>query len=538
MVRFGMHVLRFSITSYLTRVVDRIALALFYLPREVGLLPKRRKYYGFTVRARGVTLKLLSRVRPTMWVTAERAFAELFFLLLFAIQAPILGPSAFGLVAAVMVFVGFWENVPGQAITEALLSIRQIEGRHFSTVTTTAAVLGLLFGAVVFGFAGPLAVAFGSANLASIMRVMAVLPLIHAFSIAPLAAAQREMRFQSTTLRTIASLLAGGVTGLALALTGAGVWALVWQALVQRLVAAVVLWLAVPVPLSFAVSRRHFREAAAFALPVMLSRVMAWASSQLPRLFLGLYLGTADLGLFSLASRLNTIVNAVAISPKATVARVDLRRFANAPASLAIAVRDMFLHISILGYPACIGGAAIAPTLFHTWLDSRWYGAIVPSQFMLLSCAPYVTFYGSTALLYALNLMKLEAGVTTALSLGGGLAIVAGSPFGLVTTSAAIGVLAAAVVPLPLLVIRRKCGLGVRDILLPQAPAFIASCGMGIAVWLLRLQFEAAGVPNALALCFELAAGAASYGGLLLLLMPERADRLRQYLRTATPNRR
>ena len=137
-------------------------------------------------------------------------------------------------------------------------------------------MLCLLFGAAVFGFAEPIAAAFGSAELASIMWVMAVLPLINAF----LAAAQREMRFQSTTLRTIASLLAGGVTGLVLALTGAGVWALVWQAIVQRFVAVVVLWIAVPIPLGFAVSSRHFREVASFAMPVMLSRVMGWASGQ------------------------------------------------------------------------------------------------------------------------------------------------------------------------------------------------------------------------------------------------------------------
>jgi O-antigen/teichoic acid export membrane protein len=480
--------------------------------------------------------KLLSRVRPTMWVTAERAFAELFFLLLFAVQAPILGPSAFGLITAVMVFIAFWEGVPGHAITEALLSIRQIDERHFSTVTTTAAFLSVLFGASVFGFAEPLAAAFGSPELVPIMRVMAVLPLIHAFSIAPLAAAQREMRFQSTTLRTIASLLAGGITGLVLALTGAGVWALVWQAVVQRIVAVVVLWLAVPIPFGLAMSRRHFREVSDFALPVMLSRVMGWASGQLPRLILGLYLGTADLGLFTLASRLNAMVNGVAIGPKATVARVDLRRFANSPGPLASAVRSMFLHISVLGYPACIGGAAIVPTLFHTWLDSRWYGAIVPSQLMLLSCAPYVTFYGSTALLYALNLMKVEAGLATALSLGGVFAVLAGAPFGLVAASAGIAACAVAVVPLPLIVIHRKCGLGVRDILLPQVPAFVASCGMGIGISWLRLRLEAANVPNALTLCLELAAAALLFGGPLLLLLPTQADQLRRYLRTVAPN--
>ena len=78
--------------------------------------------------------KPLARLlRPTVWVTAERAFSELFFLALFAIQAPILGPAAFGLVAAVMVFVAFWEGVPGHAMTEALLSTAR------STIGTSAA---------------------------------------------------------------------------------------------------------------------------------------------------------------------------------------------------------------------------------------------------------------------------------------------------------------------------------------------------------------------------------------------------------------
>ena len=65
----------------------------------------------------------------------------------------------------------------------------------------------------VFGFAEPLAKALGDTTLASIMRAMAVLPLIHAFSIAPTAAAERNLRFQSTVLRTIVSLFAGASSG-------------------------------------------------------------------------------------------------------------------------------------------------------------------------------------------------------------------------------------------------------------------------------------------------------------------------------------
>ena len=275
-----------------------------------------------------------------------------------------MGPHAFGLVTMVMVFVGFWEAVPGVAVTDALISIRDIDDLHFSTATATCALFCLLIGATVFGFAEPLANALGDATLASIMRAMAVLPLIHAFSIAPTAAAERNLRFQSTALRTIVSLFAGGVVGLALALTGAGVWALVWQALVQQLVAAIVLWAAAPIPLRLGFAQSHLRELAGFALPVMFARAMSWATGQVPRLMLGLYLGATELGLFSLATRLNDIVTQVAIGPRALVARVHLRWFATNPEGLGGAVQRVLLHISVLSFPLCVGGAAVAPTLF------------------------------------------------------------------------------------------------------------------------------------------------------------------------------
>lgn len=469
-------------------------------------------------------------MRPTVWVTAERAFTEVFSLTLFAVQAPILGPSAFGLVTAAMVFVNFWEGVPAIAITEALLSVRNLDQQHFRTATTASVLFCLAFGATIFAFAEPLATAFGNAELASIMRVMAVLPLIQCFSIAPVAAAQRAMQFETITLRTTISLIAGGIVGLVLALTGAGVWSLVWQAVAQRLVANVVLWLAVPMPFGLAISRRHFREMAAFASPVMLSRVMGWASSQLPRLFIGGYLGPADLGLFTIATRLNAIVNQVAIEPKARVARVDLRRFAADPRALPAAVRLIFLQMSLLTFPVCAAGAALVPILFHAWLDARWSAAVVPAQLMLLSSAPFVTFYGTTAVLYALNQQKWEAGIATILSVSLVVALAISARFGLVATTAAIAVVPLALTPLPILVTRQKCGLSFADILLPQAVALVAAGLMGGTVLMLRLWLEQR-YTSLTTLLVAGAAGAALYGLMVMVFMPRKTLRFAASLR-------
>jgi O-antigen/teichoic acid export membrane protein len=480
----------------------------------------------------------LRELPPTLWVTSEIVFAQLFTLFIFSIQAPILGPYAFGLITLIMVFVGFWEAVPGSATTDALISIREIDPLHFNTVTTASTLVSLAVGGIVFGFAKPLATALGHPQLVPLMRAMSALPVIHAFSIAPLAAARREMRFQSTAARTIASLFAGGVVGLALTFAGAGAWALVCQALVQRTVAAVVLWLAVPISLRFAVSPRHLGEVARFALPVMVARAMSWGSGQCPRLILGIYLGPTDLGLFSLGARLIDIVCQVAIVPKTLVARIDLRRFATDPEAFSKAVRRVFQHISFLAFPLCVGGAAVVPTLFRAWLDPRWQGAAVSSQLMLLTAVPYVTFYVASAVLLAVNRQNSEARISTAQGVGIMIAVGIFGHFGVVAAAAAIGAILVATVPLPIVVMRRRCSLSLRDILAPQAGALVAALSMGAAVWLLRMPFEAA-LGSVAALFVLIATGAGLYAILLALMMPRLSVPACQHLsgRLATKTR-
>jgi hypothetical protein len=58
----------------------------------------------------GGLLRILSQ-RPSVLVTFQVIFVQTFSALIFAIQAPLIGPQAFGLVALVMIVVGFFESV-------------------------------------------------------------------------------------------------------------------------------------------------------------------------------------------------------------------------------------------------------------------------------------------------------------------------------------------------------------------------------------------------------------------------------------------
>jgi O-antigen/teichoic acid export membrane protein len=465
-----------------------------------------------------------SALSPTSWVTVQTAFMQGFAFLLFAIQAPRLGPRPFGLISLVMIFAGFVEFVLGECASETLISIPQAELEHFDVMNTLCALISVAFGVGVFAVAEPIAAWFSEPELVPITRVMAVLPLLSVIAAPANAMSKREMQFRPLALRTIFSLIAGGIVGISLTLLNYGVWALVWQVITQKFLAAVVLWRAVPLRFRFGSSCRHARDFRAYALPLLVSRTMSWASGNVPRFILGTFLGVNDLGILSLASRLSDIAVQLFLVPRYAVARVALRQYAVNRAGLPEAIRQLVFGYALLSFPACLGGAAIMPTLFRTWLDARWTPGILPAQLLLLVCVPSVTIFTVGALLMALNQQRAAAWLETAQTVGAVLAVSISAPFGMIASAAGIAARPFALLPLPLLVSARKCGLSAAQILVPQLPLLMAATGMAGAVSFLQYCLKPY-VSGVILLLILASSGFVIYSGLVAARFPQFAAR-------------
>src|SRR5258705_12604411 len=153
-----------------------------------------------------------------------------------------LGPRAFGLIALVMVFIGFCEYVLEIAGTDALISVKNIEQRHYSTMTTVNVACGITLGALIFAFAPRIAAVFHEPELAPLLRFMAALPIFTVLASAPNAACRRDLQFEPLVSRVLVSTTIAGLVDLILTFIHYGVWALVWQPTIQRVVNVAILW--------------------------------------------------------------------------------------------------------------------------------------------------------------------------------------------------------------------------------------------------------------------------------------------------------
>jgi teichuronic acid exporter len=473
---------------------------------------------------------LLSRLSPTSWVTIQTLYTQSFGVAVFAVQAPLLGPRAFGLIAIVMVFISLCESLLETSI-EVLISVRQIEPLHYATMNGITALLGTGLGLALAICAGPIASWFSEPQLAAVIRSMAILPLISALGAAPNAATKRQMEFKPLAIRMISGVTCGGIAGILLTLLGAGVWALVGQAVVQRGICLAVLWRNSPLTLQLALSRQHWRELAGFAWPLLLARTMIWTSSQLPRFILALNLTVTDLGLYGLAARLSDILVQVTLVPRSAVARVELRRYAVDPAGLDVAASTFLRWMSALCFPLCFGGAVLAPTLIHAWLNPKWFGAIVPAQVLLLSSFTWVTFYGGGVLFLALNQQRSEALMSILQTVTIVLTVLSFGAHGLLAVTVAMAVRPVLLIPLEAALVRKRCHVSLRAFLASQGFTLCAAAGSSLIVWLLRDPLEQMW-GSGLALVTLGTAGLALYAVLLVLLAPQT---LRQLLPRSLP---
>jgi O-antigen/teichoic acid export membrane protein len=457
---------------------------------------------------------------PTSWVTVQNLFAQFFALALFAIQAPLLGPKAFGLITIVMIFIGFCEAVLEIAATDALISVREIGPEHYATMTTVNALIASTLGFIAFAFAHQISNLFREPELESILHWMAMLPLVSALATAPNAASRREMQFRPLALRVLVSTIAGGAVGLTLTLLHFGVWALVWQAIVQRVVNVVVLWRLVDLPFRLGLSRPHLRELYKFGGPMLIAQTMTWGGAQLPRFIFGLYLGASDLGLFALASRLQDLVVLLTVSPRYGVARVEMRAFIDNRGGLDTVVKRLLVQMAFLCFPVCIGGAVIMPLLFKAWLDTRWSGGVVVAQVMLLGAMPYVTHYALSAVLLGMNRQGSIAVNSAVQAAATVMAVWLCAPFGLLAMSAAIALRPLATAILPIAFAHLYCGISRRSVVWAQVPVLLTALIMGLAIWALRTLL-ANSFGGGVLLCVIVVAGGAMYAILSSIFLPE-----------------
>lgn len=348
--------------------------------------------------------RLIDQVaKGVAWSAAEKVCSMLLQLVVSIIVARMLAPEDFGVMAILTFFTAVALVVVDSGFSQTLLRKESPTNDDYKSIFTfniaVSAVLYLLF--VVLS---PLLAQYY--NLQIITRIAPVLFLLlplNALGIIQNTKLSREFRFGVLSRINFIAAAVAGVTAIAIALAGGGVWALVAQRVSVVAVKSLLLWWRGGWRGEGSFNGEAWREMAPFSFRLMSTDIVAALYNNVAQLFIGKMYSADTLGYFNQAQKIKDLPVQSAVLSVQTVTYPALAKIKEDGDKFAESFRKMLMINAFVMTPLAVGMSAVAKPMFEVLLGERW-----------LPTVPYFEVIALAGIFYPLamvayNVLKVQS---------------------------------------------------------------------------------------------------------------------------------
>lgn len=181
-------------------------------------------------------------VTSFIWKFLERGGNQAVALIVQIVMARLLTPDDFGILAIVLVFINIANVFVQSGLNTSLVQAKNINERDRSTIFWLSFCIAVVCFLLLWIAAPHIALFYQNDGVISPIRVLSAVLLIGSFTSVLTAIVQRSMQFKKIFVSSLIAVICSGVLGVALAICGAGIWALVAQQLAAQAITAIVLF--------------------------------------------------------------------------------------------------------------------------------------------------------------------------------------------------------------------------------------------------------------------------------------------------------
>lgn len=297
----------------------------------------------------------------------------------------VLAPSDYGATAVAQVMVGLVVLINEVGLAPALIQAREAPSPLVQSVHGYVLLINVVLYGLLFFLAPGIADFYEDDGLVSIIRALGLQLVIGAFGSVPLALAKRNLSFKHISMVNLLATVLASATSLALALLGAGVWALVAASLVLCLVQSFGVMLITRFNLRPSLRLEGMNKLLSFGAWVSGGRLIWYLAQNIDDLLVGKLLGNVALGQLTVAknlaalplSRVMEILNQITF-PMYSRLDGDLDR------AFRYFLKSVWLGMLIF-CPLTWGLSSMADVFTEVVLGDRWVAAALPIRIIALS---------------------------------------------------------------------------------------------------------------------------------------------------------
>lgn len=339
-------------------------------------------------------------VSSLLWKLMERGGNAVIQLIVQIVMARLLAPEQFGALAIMLVFVNIGNVIVQSGLNTALVQAKDVQDRDYSTVFWMCSSVSVVIYLAIFLAAPSIAAFYALPYLVWPLRGIGLIVVINAYNSIQVAKVTRDLQFRKIFIATISSVVLSAFCGIAAAVSGLGLWALVIQQLVYQLTNCIVLAFEVDWKPCFCFDASRAKVFFEFGWRLLASGLLATVYQSLGNLVIGKQFSSVQLGLVSQGEKYPQAVGSMldgAIQPVMLSAVAHVQDDLVAVKRL---VRRALKTSTYLIFPAMTLFAVVALNLIPALLGEQWRSSV---PFLQIYCFVYALLPIHTTNLQALN---------------------------------------------------------------------------------------------------------------------------------------
>lgn len=333
-----------------------------------------------------------------IWKLLERFGVQGVQFVLQIILARLLTPDHYGVLAIMVIFTTLANVFVQNGFNTALIQNKDVKEEDYSSVLwVSMGIAGILY-AVIFLCAPIISSFYEMPELISPLRVLALMLFPGALNSVQIAKVSREMDFKKVFYSNVGAIIISGVTGIVIALSGGGLWALVAQTMLNVIVAAAVMQFTSKLKIYLKVDFARIKILFAFGWKLLASSLIDTLYHDLQGLVIGKKYDSATLGFYNRGKQfpqflMNSINGAVqSVMLPAMSEKQDDKKELKEMTRASISVS------SFIVFPMMAGLAGVATPLVKILLTDTW-----------LPCVPYMQIYCFSFAFFPVHSCNLQA---------------------------------------------------------------------------------------------------------------------------------
>lgn len=323
--------------------------------------------------------------RSLKWNLFDRVATQVLYAVTGIVLARVLSQEDFGLVGAILVFQAFASLLVESGFSSALIQRKSPTDEDYSTVLWFNLGMSVILYIILYFSAPLIAMCFqNNETLIPLSRVMFLTLVLSASAIVQANRLMKQMDVRPIAATNAAGLVAGGITGIWMALNGYGAWAIVWQSIVNSAVKSILLWSIVRWKPALTFSWMTLKGFFAVGSGIMAQSFLNTVFQNIYSFFIGNRVGLSALGYYTQAdkwSKMGVMSLSQTLTSTFLPALADVQ---DEPDRFARVSAKMNRLCAYLLFPFSVLLTITATGIFHALFGTRWDASILLFRLLML----------------------------------------------------------------------------------------------------------------------------------------------------------